>query len=647
MEVTSGKIMIKSFGKAVLTSAALTMNYGLIADDISTSGYANPQTPFASLSKLLYGIEMPTVTFLLLIGFLTLFYAYIDNRKALSKRTMTEVPAVWGIRIAAFFAAVCTMIGKLFYVYDDIWMLGRGTIQLLKGLLVLCGLFWLFLGLIWLAVSEYMRYCEKSTDRDLGKELDKKKVGIVIAAFIFAAWLPTVMAYYPAVFMGDSENIIYMAYNYPSGLENTVLPLKEGIYVTDHHPVIYTLYVSMILHAVRALGGSWNTGIFFCAIIQCLLTVCILAYSCIYCAKQFQNGKLALAAALFYALCPWIPKYAMMISKDTFFADLLLLWVMIFYRAVNTDNKKRDTVALIAVSTGVALIRKNGIYIIILTLFFAIILYKNLWKRWILVILCILAVSTLYSNVILPCIGIPKGGIQEMLSIPFQQTARYVKYHGDEVTDAQKHAIADVLDYDTLAQNYTGNLSDAVKGTYNKNATRAQQRAYLAVWFQMFFKHPEEYVAAFLNNYYGYFYPVVNDGMKIARTSVGSMANTNRDGYFDFSHSYNSFHTGLRDILTFYDLLWMRIPVLNLLMTSALYVWVVLAVLFLKCIRRDKAGVLASIMYVALILTVLAGPSNAINYERYVFPCILGMPFLICTCFCGNPIGKKGEGKDA
>ena len=141
--------------------------------------------------------------------------------------------------------------------------------------------------------------------------------------------------------------------------------------------------------------------------------------------------------------------------------------------------------------------------------------------------------------------------------------------------------------------------------------------------------------SAFLNNYYGYVYPVVNDAGKLARTSVGSMANVNRDGYFDFSHCEDAFHAGLRDLLTFYDLLWMRIPVLNLLMTSALYVWVVLLTLFLVCIKRDKAAVLATVMYLVLIATVLVGPSNAINYERYVFPCIMGMPFLLVLIFSG------------
>lgn len=639
MRVTADIKLIRSFLKAVLTLAALTMDYGLIADDISLSGYANPETALGAFSKLLYAIELPAITSLLLIGFLTLFYVCLERMEPLSKRIAA------GVRIMALFVALCTVIGRLFYIYDDIWLLVRGTIQLFKGLLVLCGLFMLFSGLIQLAVSVYIKYCDREADRSFGKVSDRKYIGVVIAVGILAAWLPTIVAYYPAVFMGDSEDIIYMAYNYPSGLESTVLPLREGLYVTNHHPVIYTAYISLILHAVRGLGGSWNFGIFLCAAVQGMITLCVLTYSCLYCARRLKNGRLALGAALFYALFPLVPQYAIMISKDTFFADLLLLWAILIHKAITTKAGKKDIITLIATSAAVVLIRKNGIYIILLALLLALILYRGCWKRWLLVMVSIVAVSTLYSDIALPKAGIPDGSVREMLSVPFQQTARYVKYHADEVTEEEKQAIAGVLDYDSLAQVYSGNLSDPVKGTYNKNATGDELKEYLVTWFKMFFKHPEEYVAAFLNNYYGYFYPVVNDAMKLARTSVGSMANVNRDGYFDFSHLYDSLHTGLRDMLTFYELLWMRIPVLNIFMTSAFYVWVAVAAFFLKCVRRDKAAVLAVVMYLALILTVLVGPSNAINYERYVFPCVLGMPFLTALALHKNEPEVGGCGQ--
>ena len=46
-----------------------------------------------------------------------------------------------------------------------------------------------------------------------------------------------------------------------------------------------------------------------------------------------------------------------MISKDTFFADLLLLWALLVHKAANADNVKKDIAALMITSGAVVLIR--------------------------------------------------------------------------------------------------------------------------------------------------------------------------------------------------------------------------------------------------------------------------------------------------
>ena len=64
--------------------------------------------------------------------------------------------------------------------------------------------------------------------------------------------------------------------------------------------------------------------------------------------------------------------------------------------------------------------------------------------------------------------GVKPGGKQEMLSIPFQQTARYVKYYGNDVSTEEEKVIRKVLDYDTIGKNYDPDLSDPVKNTYKQ-----------------------------------------------------------------------------------------------------------------------------------------------------------------------------------
>ncbi len=99
-----------------------------------------------------------------------------------------------------------------------------------------------------------------------------------------------------------------------------------------------------------------------------------------------------------------------------------------------------------------------------------------------------------YQKAILPMAGVKPGGKQEMLSIPFQQTARYVKYYGNDVSTEEEKVIRKVLDYDTIGKNYDPDLSDPVKNTYKQKDEYLKD--YFNIWFEMLKKHPTAYIQA-------------------------------------------------------------------------------------------------------------------------------------------------------
>lgn len=89
-----------------------------------------------------------------------------------------------------------------------------------------------------------------------------------------------------------------------------------------------------------------------------------------------------------------------------------------------------------------------------------------------------------------------------MFSLPFQQTARYVRDYGTEVTEDEKQAIEKVLDYNSLAEIYSEVTADPVKTTYHAQNTK-ELMDYFTVWFRQFLKHPVCYIESFWNqNYY-------------------------------------------------------------------------------------------------------------------------------------------------
>jgi hypothetical protein len=115
----------------------------------------------------------------------------------------------------------------------------------------------------------------------------------------------------------------------------------------------------------------------------------------------------------------------------------------------------------------------------------------------------------IWTNAVLPAIGIPPGSVAEALSVPFQQTARYMRDAPEDVTEAEYAAIDGVLNAAWIAEGYESYRSDNVKFTFREESTTAQRLAYARAWFAMFWKHPGIYVESLVSNSYGYFSPNV------------------------------------------------------------------------------------------------------------------------------------------
>ena len=183
------------------------------------------------------------------------------------------------------------------------------------------------------------------------------------------------------------------------------------------------------------------------------------------------------------------------------------------------------------------------------------------------VILCILVLGFNYSyGKVLNILEIPNTSIREMLSIPFQQTARYVKYHSADVTEKEKKNIDKILNYDTLAERYNPILSDKVKNEYNKYATNDDLKNYFESWLNMLFKHPMTYINATVSNVYGYFYP------DTYRWYVYNTLNEKLpEAGFDY-HFIDTFEIA-RDLISEYSSVLRDIPIVKLIVNCGFYTW--------------------------------------------------------------------------
>lgn len=262
-------------------------------------------------------------------------------------------------------------------------------------------------------------------------------------------------------------------------------------------------------------------------------------------------------------------------------------------------------------------------------------LIKNFRKQIAIITICTLCFTLFWNHALLPALHIeqnkpwtnPNGGL--LGSIMIQQTARYLRDAGEEVTEEEKEAISAFFDYDKMLANYTpDSKSDGAASAVKLSASAEDWRTYQTAWFQMFFKHPEIYLEATLNLKYDHLYPLMVDKYSYAWSS-NQMDYIN--GFLEAMPTKISYPENLSKFRFAYETLresFSNVPILNIPFMSASYLWT-LFIWFFYCICRKKKTAIAIMMpLMVLVLVLIAGPTNA-RYFRYLYPYVLCLPPVI------------------
>lgn len=325
---------------------------------------------------------------------------------------------------------------------------------------------------------------------------------------ILLCWLP----YYICLFPGASNSDTWWQLEQVTGVQ----PLNAG------HPLLHTFLQSGLILAGKTLLGSWNVGVFLAVLVQSLSMAAVLAYSVHFLVRlNVRPVLLGLLLAL-YGLVPTFPRSATILMKDTPYSFSVLLFTVLVLEAVLLPQQfaakryKKPLAALAAFL--VCTMRYNGPVLLIGVLLFS---GPALWKTakssraraalaaW-LVLPLVLGYGISAGLKALP--GVEQANPNETLSVPLQQTGRFVRDFGDEVTDEEREVIDRVVQYNQLAEVYTPWLADPIKSYINReDATDADRAAYRQVWMAQTLRHPVNALEAFVNLNYGWVYPGVTN----------------------------------------------------------------------------------------------------------------------------------------
>lgn len=552
------------------------------------------------------------LTYLILAIFLFVFYKKYFNR---FKGKMTY-------RVISLIFSLLMVFGYSYDVAGNSSLVFGSVSIIIFSILKMIGYFVLFNTAIHLLNDIVVK--KKIKDEKLPKILSLFDKHPFLFSFIVIVicYLPYIIAYYPVIINYDAANQIKEVMGIHTRYMDSIVLLNPNVYITNFNPIIHTLLIGG-LFKVGYLIGNVNFGMFLYSIVQLIIVISVFAYSIYYLNKIKVNKKLILIILGIYALVPLFPFYAMTAVKDVIFSSLILLYCIKLYDIMKYKQTTKQYILFSLLVLLIILFRNNGIYTIVLSLPFAMILKKEIRKPILIIFIFNIAMYMGYNKVLLPSLEIANTSIREMLSVPFQQTARYAKYYGDEISDEDKKIIDKVLGYDDLGERYEPDLSDKVKNKYNKYTTDEELKEYFQVWFKYLLKRPGVYIDATINNVYGYFYP--NTSAWYIYTDLN-----HKLPEAGFDYHFNGLN-GLRSILSAYGEAFPYIPILGTTANIGMVVWIYILLLGMLIVNKMKKYIVLLLPAFSLILVCIVGPAN--TYFRYILPCVFALPSLILILY--------------
>lgn len=461
------------------------------------------------------------------------------------------------------------------------------------------------------------------------------KVSFVTILIVLSIYM---LAFYPIVLSPDPSFQIKMYFNEHTKYIDWVIQRDPEIFMTSHHPVFQTYMIGFCLSLGRFLVND-NFGLFLYTLIQSLIYSSVLAYTIKYMSNNGIKSKNRLIVLGMYLIIPMYLLYSMSAVKDTLYTAFMILFILkVFdiiknYKEINLSYKYIAVLYFIMLFIG--LFRHNGVYVIALTIF-VLIFYtrKNALKILISFFAFFVSIYA-FDKVLIPYLGISDGSAREMLSVPFQQTARLVSEKPDFYNEEDIKIIDYILKYDTLASRYNPDLADPVKNEYNKNTTKEDLKDYFYVWFKGLKKHPDIYIDATLNNTYGFFYPDKHNWYIYARYDKRVTDN----GLVDYHYNKLSF---LRAFIDGYANTVPYIPIIGAVSNIALNTWAVLILAAYLINTKNKRFLISLLPLFGSILFCFIGPAN--TYFRYTMPYIFALPVLtvlLLEYIRGEKVEKK------
>lgn len=585
-------LCLKLFVKSFLTAYALC---AVFHAPLNPAQYETGiDYAIASIYELLGAYDLKFLLTMLLCAFC---YGHAARRGADSGNCSSMV-------LAGFFS-FCLLMGQSCHEAGDCSYLVGSGVNFLKSALAFAGYACLFHALIGLAFTALSSHAFTGDKEHFFTRHAFAKSFLIL----FGAYLPFLILAFPGNLCWDAIGQIEQV-------------IGDAAYST-HHPLFHTLIMGGLVKAGQALLRSPEAGLFVYMLLQDAALAAALAATIAAVARRGARFSLLLAMLLLYCLTPVYSNIASTALKDVPYSACVIVyvvWLALLLERPGRIGDRKFVISFFFIQLGVILLRNNGMYVILLSGIAAFLyLYGKYGRRERLRSLfalfggSVLTARLILSLLAFACSASP-GSMGEMMSLPFQQTARYLQLYREEIDPEEQAAIEALLgDVSAVAAKYNPASADPVKALFDRSAGPAQLQAYLKAWFRGFLKHPGTYFEAFFLHVYGWFDPAVANSIRYEAESYEPIR---QGGLFPNAEKLLIFYYRFagRTLAGFFE-------------NVGVAVWALFFLTFYQKRRGQRAAVRAGAPLWTSLLICMASPCF-FGHPRYAFPILFTLPFL-------------------
>ena len=406
--------------------------------------------------------------------------------------------------------------------------------------------------------------------------------------------------------------------------------------LSNFHPIVHTA-IWWIFSYVEKYTNIKDIGVVLYTLFQLAVVIGTYCYFINWEIKNKFNKKYIIGTFLYYALNPILLVFSLCTTKDVIFGMFILLFLTSTYDIYH-DNNKTNKIKYILFGIGCCLFRNNMIYVFIIFLLLLLLFFRKI-KINIITLNIVIAVY-IFNNIICPAVGVQKGLMQEMMSIPLSQMS-YVYLYEDTYSYKEKQLINE---YVPGILKYNPRFADGVKHNFNEIKFKKNKSEFIKLYLKGFINHPLRYLYVFLDMNIVYWYPnassidpysnrvyiedyTYNWNIKgKSQKEVSPLKNT-----YNFMHSFAAYDNSIE-----------KAPIIGNYFLLSFSFWFMLLYSYIYLLdSKDKSKLITLIIIVLLFLTYLLGP---VSNFRYVYPYYLAFPLYIgILLFNKKKEGNKNE----